>query len=240
MVEFVSLTIPCYNEGKFIFKAVKRLQKAMDSTGYKYEIILFDDKSTDDTAGNIKKIAGNSRKVRAFFHKQNQGRGQTVKDAISKAGGSIVGFVDIDLEVNEKYIPLMLDAISKDGADIAIGVRETKFSWEKFHRWILSRGYNLFVRKMLGLPLKDTESGCKFFNKESISMVMGQTKNKHWFWDTEIMALAYYEGLEIAEIPVVFEKNIESGSTVKIFSDTFDYVKEVMSFRKRMKQEKLL
>ena len=212
----------------------------MDSTSYKYEIILFDDKSPDDTAKNIKKIADKNKKVKAFFHEKNQGRGQTVKNAISKAKGKIVGFVDIDLEVNEKYIPLMLEAISKDEADIAIGVRETKFSWAKFHRWVLSRGYNLFIKKMLDLPLKDTESGCKFFNKESIELVMDQTQNKHWFWDTEIMALSYYEGLEIAEIPVVFEKNLESGSTVKIVSDTVDYVKEVMAFRKRMKKEGIL
>lgn len=235
MKKSVSLTIPCYNEGGFIFKAVKRLQKVMRQTGRQYEIILFDDKSRDSTAENLRKIAAENSDVKAFFHKQNQGRGQTVKDAIAKAKFDIVGFVDIDLEVSEKHIPAMLRAIDQ-GFDLAIGNREPKLTRFNIHRYVLSRTYNGFARMILRIPLRDTESGCKFFNRKTIQPVLKLTENKHWFWDTEIMALAHYKGLKIKEIPVVFEKNPESQSTVKIVSDTVGYVKELMHFRKKMKK----
>ena len=234
-----SLTIPCYNEGKFIFKAVERLQKAMDKTGREYEIILFDDKSSDETAANIKKIAAENPKVEAFFHAKNQGRGQTVKDAIAKAKFGIVGFVDIDLEVSEEYIPSMLSAIDS-GFDVSIGDRNTHLSWKNIHRLVLSRGYNWFTKVLLKINLNDTESGCKFFNKKRIAPVLSKTQNKHWFWDTEIMAFAFYHGMRIKEIPVDFKKNPETNSTVKIFSDTAKYLEEIFAFRARMKKEKMI
>jgi len=236
MKKMVSLTIPCYNEGEFIFKAVKRLENLLGKMNRPFEIILFDDKSTDKTADNIRKIAAENSNAKAYFHTVNQGRGQTVKDAIAKARGEIVGFLDIDLEVSEKYIPKLVEAID-NGFDVSIGDRHTKITWKNIHRFVLSRGYNKFTRVLLKIKLKDTESGCKFFNKKKIAPILAQTKNKHWFWDTEIMAIAYYEGLKIKEIPVEFEKNPETKSTVKIFSDTKDYVKEIFQFRERVKKE---
>lgn len=235
MKQSVSLTIPCYNEGEFIFKAVKRLQKTMQGMNRQYEIILFDDKSTDNTAENLRKIAAENNDVKAFFHAKNQGRGQTVKDAIGKAKGAIVGFVDVDLEVSEKNIPKMVQAIDQ-GFEVSIGNREAKITPFNLHRYVMSRAYNGFARLILKIPLKDTESGCKFFNRKSIEPVLRQTENKHWFWDTEIMALAHYNGLKIKELQVRFEKNPESQSTVKIVSDTAGYVKELLRFRKKMKR----
>ena len=239
MPRFVSLTIPCYNEGPFIFKAVKELENVMDSTKYDYEIILFDDKSKDGTAENIRKIASQDKKVKAFFHDKNQGRGQTVKDAIEKAKGSIMGFVDIDLEISADYVPAMVRAI-EEGYDVAIAERIDKLSLRHLHRHLLSKGYQTMVKASLKIKTCDTEAGCKFFNKKTALSLIRKTENKHWFWDTEIMALAEYNGLKIKEIPVVFQKNPESKSTVKIFSDTGKYVKEIHGFRKRMKKEGLI
>lgn len=236
MKPVVSLTIPCYNEGKFIFKAVKELEKVLDSTKYSYEIILFDDKSKDNTAENIRKIAASDKKARAFFHKENQGRGQTVKDAIEESKGSIVGYIDIDLEIPAHYVPAMVKAI-EEGYDVAIAERIDKLSLKHLHRHLLSKGYQAIVKTSLKITIKDTEAGCKFFNKKTMMHLIRKTENRHWFWDTEIMALAFYEGKRIKEIPVVFQKNPESKSTVKVFSDTKKYLKEVRHFRKRMKKE---
>ena len=232
----VSLTIPCYNEGPFVFKAVKELDRVMAQSPWPYEIILFDDKSLDETAKNIARIAEENPKIRAFFHEENQGRGQTVKDAIAMAKGSIVGFVDIDLEVAAHYVPAMVNAI-EEGYDVAVADRIGKLGFRSLQRHFLSKMYQTMVRKLLNIGVNDTEAGCKFFNKERIMPILSKTKNKHWFWDTEIMALAQYNGLRIKEISVVFSTNPETESTVKIFSDSVDYLKQIWRFRNEMKKE---
>jgi glycosyltransferase involved in cell wall biosynthesis len=236
MRPFVSLTIPCYNEGSFIFKAVKELEQVMDESPYKYEIILFDDKSSDATARNIAEIAKKNSKVRAFFHARNQGRGQTVKDAIMKAGGEIVGFVDIDLEVAAHYVPVMVRAV-ESGFDVAIADRIAKIDGRVLIRHVLSKAYQVMVKRLLGVAVNDTEAGCKFFKRKSILPVLRETRDKHWFWDTEVMALAKFHGLRVKEIPVVFTTNPETKSTVRVFSDIVKYLKAIRKFRKRMKQK---
>ncbi len=239
MSNFVSLTIPCYNEGKFIFRAVKELEKVLDALPYKYEIILFDDKSSDNTAKNIGKIAAGDRKVRAFFHKKNQGRGQTVKDAVMEARGDIVGFLDIDLEIAAHYVPVMVAAIV-EGYDVAIGDRISKITGRLLLRHLLSKVYQVMVKWLLRLEVNDTEAGCKFFKKAKILPTLQQTKNKHWFWDTEIIALAQYNGLRTKEIPVVFTTNPETKSTVDLIPDIFKYLGELRKFRKEMKKKGFL
>ena len=232
----VSLVVPCYNEETILEKSVSKVQKVFEKKGYNYELILIDDKSKDSTKQIIQKLAETNPRIKSLFHSANQGRGQTVKDGINASKHNTVGFIDIDLEIGAEYLPKAIEQIQK-GFDICVGVRHYQSGLKTFHRSILSKGYSLISRAVLNLPLKDTESGLKFFNKKTTMKVLKQTQNKHWFWDTEIMALSYYSGLKISEIDVLFEKNYESPSTVKILSDSLGYFRELIQFRKRMKKK---
>ncbi|MFH1240048.1 MAG: glycosyltransferase family 2 protein [Candidatus Diapherotrites archaeon] len=236
MVFGVSLVVPCYNEETIIEKSVLKIQKVFEKKGYNYEILLIDDKSKDFTKQIIQRLSKTNPRIKSMFHSQNQGRGQTVKDGINVSKHNIVGFIDIDLEIAAEYLPKAIEQIQK-GFDVCIGVRHYQRGLRTLHRAILSKGYSFMSRAILNLPLKDTESGLKFFNKKTTMKILKETQNKHWFWDTEIMALAYYSGLKISEIDVIFEKNYESPSTVNIFSDSFDYFNELIKFRKRIKKK---
>ena len=231
----VSIIVACYNEKDLLEESVKEIERIMDQTIYSYELIFVDDCSRDQTRDLIIKLTNNNRNMRYVFHEKNVGRGQTVKDGIKIAKGRIVGFIDIDLEVHSRYIPSMILAIN-DGYDVATGYRIYKVTLEPidFLRHILSIGYRQFMKLLLGIPLKDTETGYKFFNRDKILPVIDKTKNAGWFWDTEIMALSYYEGLKIIEIPCLFIRRFDKKSSVRIFKDSFDYFVELIKFKRRM------
>lgn len=72
--------------------------------------------------------------------------------------------------------------------------------------------------------LKDTETGCKFFNRERILPILNEIKNEHWFWDTEVMIRPLLKGYKIVEIPTVYIRKPEHGTTVKAFKDTLSYL----------------
>ena len=59
--------------------------------------------------------------------------------------------------------------------------------------------------------------------------------SKHWFWDTEVMAIAYWDGYDIQEVKGEFIKNVKKRSTVRIIPDTLSYIKELKQFKVRMK-----
>ncbi len=231
----VTIVIACYNEEEVLEENVKEIERVMNQTLYSYELVLVDDCSSDKTRDLIVKIAENKSNMRYVLHEQNVGRGGTVSDGIKIAKGRIVGFLDIDLEVHARYIPSMILAIN-DGYDVVTGHRIYKVTLEPigFLRHILSLGYRRLMRFFLGVPLEDTETGYKFFNRQKILPLIEKTKNKGWFWDTEVMALSYYEGLKIKEIPCLFLRSPDKKSSVKIFKDSYDYFVALCKFKRIM------
>jgi glycosyltransferase involved in cell wall biosynthesis len=228
----ISLVIPCYNEGPYLEKNLKEIYALLSFLRADFEMIIIDDKSKNDTLGRIMNFVKENGNTQLLRHDVNQGRGYTVTEGIRKAKGKVVGFIDIDLEVaSQNIIPLVLKVL--EGYDVALGKRIYKIKSNL--RWILSKGYASLVHATCKTPFLDTETGCKFFNREKILPVLDETEDPHWFWDTEIVTRSYYKGLKIAEVPVLFIRENQKYSTVKFFRDTLYYFKQLLRFRNVIK-----
>lgn len=227
----ISIILTGYNEGPTLYKNLETVRDLLKSSRYSWEMILYDDKSSDDTPRFFKKFALENKNINTFFHTRNKGRGQTVKDAILKSQGRIVGYFDTDLELSPVYLFEFVNKIM-NGADVAIGTRYYTIGAINIVRTILSKGYILLRRLLIGLPFKDTEAGIKFFNRKKILPVLKKVNDKRWFFDTEIVARSYFDKLSIVEIPVVYIRNTEKETSVKIFKDTFEYFRQLLAFRK--------
>ena len=116
---------------------------------------------------------------------------------------------------------------------MVIATRIYKESLTSLNRWILSKGYNLLITKMLDLNIKDTEAGFKFFNRKKILPILKTVKDKKWFFDTEIIARAKTKKLKIVEIPVLFLRRHDKKSTVRIIPDILAYLKAIYLFKKQ-------
>ncbi len=232
----LSVVIACYQEESHLRQSVRELTGVLDETGRSYELIFIDDKSTDDTAAIIAELVADRPTWRAFYHERNVGRGGTVTEGFALANGRIVGFLDIDLEVHARFIPAVLAAID-DGMDGAtayrnytVGLRPTSIL-----RHVLSQGYRWLFRMLFDVPFRDPETGFKFFRRERIQPVAAETRDPHWFWDSEIMVLAHRAGLRIVEVPARFERRADKQSTVRIVSDVWKYLVAIRAFRRRLR-----
>jgi glycosyltransferase AglD len=235
----LSIIIACYNEEDILEESIRELMATMNRTTYKYELIFIDDCSQDHTRELIKKITNGNNHMRYIFHEKNVGRGGTVCEGIKVAEGKIAGFLDIDLEVHARYIPSMIQAI-EEGSDIAMAYRLTYLRFDSIKRDLSSKAYHFITRYFLKIPLYDTETGFKFFNREKILPIIEKTRDKRWFWDTEVMALAYHNNLKINEIPCLFIRRKDKKSTVKLWDDSIEYIKKVIHFKRRMKKDGIL
>ena len=232
----VSLVLPCYNEGEIFNDSVKRIIKILSQTDYTWEIIFVEDKSQDNTVTLIKKVLEQNPRLNlsAYYHAVNQGRGKTVIDGFNRAMGKYVGFIDIDLETGEWYLPKFIDVLAA-GADAALAWRIYDFQLWSLPRWLASKGYVWLRKTLLGLPYQDTEGGYKFFRRKKILPLLKKIKNPGWFFDTEIMARCFEAKLEVAEVPVAFVRNPDKTSTVRLWRDSFDYFWNLIKFSRRFK-----
>ena len=232
----ISIVIACYNEESLLEESVKKIMAVMDATRWKYELIFVDDRSRDNTRQIIERIIAENPKhlLKKIFHERNTGRGKTVTDGILAAEGTYVGYLDIDLEVGAHYIPLMMITLQQ-GADIATAFRVYKETLKIFVRAVLSIGYRFLMHLMLKIPVKDTETGYKFFNRKRILPILNETKDPGWFWDTEIMARSYQANLKIVELPCLFIRRYDKKSSVNLFRDTFEYLTKLVKFSRVIK-----
>jgi glycosyltransferase involved in cell wall biosynthesis len=229
-----SLIIACYNEEKILKESIAKITNVFNVTNLKYEIIFVDDKSSDNTVKIVKEILNTHPGWRIIEHKENTGRGKAVSDGIKASNAPIIGFIDIDLSTMPWYLPRLIDEV-RNGADIATAMRVYKLKPRTLFRLILSKGYNFFMRLLLSCNLRDTETGCKVFNKNKILPVLDKAEYSHWFWDTEIMLYSYVAGYRIVEVPTIFIREGLS-TTVRIFKDTKDYLINLIKFRCQLRK----
>ena len=235
----LSLIIACYNEEAYLAQNVGQIRQTLDQCRWQYELIFIDDCSSDGTRDVITQITQGRDDCRIVFHESNAGRGQTVAEGIRMARGTVAGFVDIDLEVHCRYVPSMAAAILDDGYDVATARRVYLVTPTPtgILRLILSKGYRQVARLILASPFQDTETGFKFFRKDSILPVLDQCHDGHWFWDTEIMLESRRAGLKIIEIPTLFRRQSSQTSSLRVFSDTIYYIKAMRRYRRQKRIE---
>lgn len=234
---FLSIIIACYNEGQHLPSSVREIESLMTTLRFPYELIFVDDCSTDNTQLLIHQLVDGREDRRYIQHQFNKGRGATVTDGFYQARGEIVGFIDIDLEVHCRYIPAMLTSILVEGYDGAIAHRLYKINFrpDNILRHFFSRGYHSLVRRFLGLPYQDTESGYKFFRRDKILPLLQYAKSPGWFWDTEIMWMCHHFGFKIKEIPCLFIRRFDKKSSVRVLRDSYNYLRELIKFKQRIK-----
>lgn len=235
MAPELTLVIPCYNEATHLRESAATLLRTLDGTRLDYEVVFVDDASADDTRAILSEIVAGSERCRALFHDHNCGRGAAFKTGFAASDGRVTGFLDIDLEVHPLYIAPLVSRIEQDGFDVATGHRFYLLSQtHALHRHVLSQAYRWLCGLALGFGVKDSETGCKFFRRETAGAVVLASENDGWFWDTEVMARAALADLRIVEMPVLFLRRPEKPSTVRIFRDSWRYLMDLHRFRVAM------
>jgi hypothetical protein len=104
-------------------------------------------------------------------------------------------------------------------------------------RDIASRGYNALVRLLFGSRLHDHQCGFKGFNKKDILEVIGEVRDNHWFWDTELLIRCQVRGLKVSEFPVNWVHNggdSVNPSKVKVLKDSYVMGKKLLELKLRI------
>lgn len=231
----LSLVVPCYNEASHLRESAAAVLAVLDQTRYDYEVVFVDDASQDETPQLIREICAQSDRCRSIFHERNRGRGAAFKTGFAATSGRVTGFIDIDLEVHAHYIPALVDLIDRRGYDVVTGYRYYLLRQTgALARHLLSRVYRLLCKLLLDSGVRDSETGCKFFRRETAAAAVLSSECDGWFWDTEVMARAALANLRIHEMPVLFLRRADKRSTVRVLPDSWRYLAELIRFRTKV------
>ncbi len=226
--KFLSVIIPAYNEEKRIEKTLIKILAYLKKKEAKFEIIVVDDGSTDNTINKIIKV---SKDIIIIKNPCNMGKGYSVKSGMLHCKGDYALFTDADLSTPIEEIEKFLAIIPE--YDIILGSRRTKESnvVEKQTPWRIMAG-NIFpflVSFFINLKIKDTQCGFKLFNMKKSRKIFKKQKIFGFGFDVEILFLANKYNLKIKEIGVEWYN--DSSSKVRLFKDSFSMLFELIKIR---------
>jgi dolichyl-phosphate beta-glucosyltransferase len=225
----ISVIIPIYNEGDIIQENLKKIDNFFENR-FKYEIIVVDDRSTDNSLANIKSMSLENLKI--FSNNENKGKGYSIIRGIENSKGDIILTTDADLSADiEEFNKLLL--FIKKGYSIAIGSRSKKNSKinikQNFNRIVLGKVFNLLVRLVLGLNYKDTQCGFKLYESNKIKSIIKLCKIHRFCSDVEILYLAKLKKISVIEEGIVWNDN--ENTSVKLLTDPLNMFYDLLRIR---------
>lgn len=199
----VSIIIPAFNEAVGIAKCLKEITKAMNDLKFDYEVIVIDDGSNDGTYLVSNSVARNNSKIKLIKNNVNIGKGHAIKRGLQGSSGDFIAYMDADFSMHPKQLALFLLKLKE--ADAVIGSKRHPKSIISYplHRKFLSKGFNLLVRVMFGIPFSDTQCGFKVFRRVVLEEVYSKLLAKSYAFDVELLINVHKRNYKIVEAPIV-------------------------------------
>ncbi len=224
----LSVIVPAYKQEKTIAKDLKKIKSALEKIRYDYEIICVVDGEDDDGYRQARKVA--DKKIKVIGYKHNRGKGYAVRYGMARSKGSLVAFIDAGMDIDPNGISMILEHMEWYGADIIVGSKRHPASKVEYPplRRIYSIGYQLIIKVLFNLKIKDTQAGLKIFKREVLKKTLPRLLVKRFAFDVELLAVAKYLGFErIYEAPIKidpqqfeFSSNIKTQTVFEILVDT--------------------
>jgi len=164
----ISVFFPCFNDEKTIGPLIRGAKKILDKTAEKFEIIVIDDGSTDNSRGELSKLSKEIRNLRLIFHRQNKGYGGALKSGFKAARYDFVFYTDGDGQYNIGELELLLPLMTAD-IDVVNGIK--MFRNDPWYRVVIGNVYNFFVRNAFGIDINDTDCDFRLIRNSSLKKI---------------------------------------------------------------------
>lgn len=201
----VLMVIPTYNEADNLEEVVTRLRTAEPEV----EILIVDDSSPDGTGAIADRLAGEDPQVSVLHRAAKGGLGAAYRAGFAVAldqGYDVIGEMDADGSHQPEQLHRLLEALRS--ADLVIGSRYVPggavHNWPR-RRELLSRGGNLYVRTLIGMPVQDATAGYRVFRRTALERIdLATVRSTGYVFQTDLAHRVIDAGLRLVEVPIDF------------------------------------
>lgn len=217
----VSVVIPCKNERENVHDAVRRIPRL----GRRTEIIFCDDKSTDGTAEEVRRMQEMHPELDIRLeHGPGVCKAKNVWTGFHAATGDIVMILDADLTTMPEELPYFVDAIASGEAEFINGSRlvyPLPRGAMKGVNMLGNKFFSLAFSYLLNQRVKDTLCGTKVLwlsDWERMKPLLGSWGIEDRWGDYELLFSASKLNLRIVDLPVHYQERIYGSSKMtKVF-----------------------
>ncbi|MEK7570645.1 MAG: glycosyltransferase family 2 protein [Patescibacteria group bacterium] len=212
----LSLFFPFWNEESNIEHVVTTALPIAEKVADKWEMLLIDDGSSDNTLEIAKKLAKKDKRIKVISHQPNRGYGAALTSGFAQAKYAYIVFTDGDAQFDFAEVSKFIEKI--DNKDIVIGFRKKRRDNNRIKRLLLMNLLKMWDFLLFHFSYRDIDCGFKMFRREAIRTLL-PLRSEGAMITTEILAKAKRKKLSIAEIGVTHYPRLhgnQSGANIPV------------------------
>ncbi len=183
-----------------------------------FDVLVIDDSSPDGTGEIVKNLQSEFPRLHLLSRKGKEGLGKAYIAGFEWALArdyELIFEMDCDFSHNPNDLIKLREAC-KNGADMSIGSRYVTgvnvVNWP-ISRVLLSYFASSYVRRVMGMPIKDSTAGFVCFNRKVLETIkLNKIKFKGYAFQIEMKFNAWKFGFDIKEVPIIFTDRSEGTS----------------------------
>ena len=187
----VSILVPAKDEAENLPVFMEQASAAFASAPQRYEVIVIDDGSVDDSWNVLQRLAAQYPFLRPVRHGVRRGIADALRTGYIHSRGSILVFYPADLQYKPEDIPRLIAPIVAGESDIVAGYKDGKYE-----KAFVSGIYNRLSRSLFKVTVRDLNS-VKAYRRE----VMDALPNRP-DWHRYMVVMAAAEGFKVSEVRV--------------------------------------
>ncbi|MGH2686978.1 MAG: glycosyltransferase, partial [Actinomycetota bacterium] len=211
----VSVVLPTFNEYDTVEEVITRVLSASE----RIDVMVVDDSSPDGTGAVVQKVSDREPRVTLVERPEKGGLASAYVDGFVLSidrGYDVVVEMDADLSHQPEELPNLIEGTKRH--HLVIGSRYVPGgrvrNWSLFRR-VLSRGGNLYVRLLLGIPITDSTSGYRAYRTEALrELITHQVRSEGYGFQIELAYRAWRRGMAVGEVPITFEERRHGQSKI--------------------------
>ncbi len=229
----LSIVIPAFNEQSCIAESLRRVRDWAAEAQPRYEVLVADDGSSDDTAGIVRAAAEGWPALRLVSLPSNRGKGAATREGVLASEGAWVLCSDADLSTPIGEAERLLQAGER--APVVIGSRSIAGAniarRQPLYRVAMGRAFNLATRLATPGGFADTQCGFKLYRADAARDIFSRLTIEGFAFDVEALYLAHRLGYAVAEVPVTWLN--DENSSVRVLRDPLEMLADVLRVRRR-------
>ncbi|MCC7196114.1 MAG: glycosyltransferase [Gemmatimonadaceae bacterium] len=187
----VSVLVPARDEAENLPTFLDLCAEAFQGRPERYEVVVIDDGSRDDTAQVLVAAAARHPFLRTVRHRSPRGIADALRTGYQIASGDVLVFYPADLQFLPADIPRLVGPVLAGECDMVTGRKEGKYE-----KALVSGVYNALSRFLFRVPVRDLNN-VKAWRRE---VMEGQPARPDWH--RYMIVLAAAQGFTVREIPV--------------------------------------
>lgn len=198
----LSVVIPAHNEESGIAHALSVIKEVLSTCGMKWEIIVVDDGSSDQTFDRLRELATQEARIRGVRFSRNFGKEAALLAGLNIAKGDAVVTIDADLQHPPRLIPAMIEAW-KQGAKVVDGVKRSRATDGVLTR-LRASIFNATLSRLGGINMENS-SDFKLLDRVAVDAITQALPERQRFY----RGLSDWVGYQHVSMPFDVEERIK-------------------------------